>query len=65
MKEEGAPFTIKQLKIKGDDLINCGVPPVKVGKTLAFLLAQCACTPPLNEKAKLLKLGKSFAEQLK
>jgi tRNA nucleotidyltransferase (CCA-adding enzyme) len=65
MKDEGAPFTIKQLKVGGDDLLSLGIPPVNVGKTLNFLLLQCACTPPLNEKEKLKKLAKSFSDQLK
>jgi CRISPR/Cas system-associated endonuclease Cas3-HD len=65
MRDEGAPFTIKQLKVNGDDLLSVGIPPVKVGKTLNVLLLQCACTPPLNEKNKLIKLAKSFSEQLK
>ena len=54
MKSEGVPFTLKQLAIKGNDLIECGISAGQVGKTLNFLLEQAAmgCVP--NQKEKLL-----------
>ena len=55
MIEENAPFTVKQLKIKGDELISCGVPAEKVGKILKTLLLSCAYEPKLNDGEYLKK----------
>lgn len=58
MKSEGVPFTLKQLAIKGNELIDAGICAEQVGKTLAFLLEQAAmgCVP--NVKEKLLVAAK-------
>ncbi len=54
MQSEGVPFTLKQLDIKGGDLLNEGIPAGQIGKTLNFLLEQAAmgCVP--NQREKLL-----------
>ncbi|MGN0824448.1 MAG: CCA tRNA nucleotidyltransferase [Candidatus Coproplasma sp.] len=54
MKAEGVPFTLKQLAVRGSDLIESGLSAGQVGKTLNFLLEQAAmgCVP--NQKEKLL-----------
>lgn len=54
MKSEGVPFTLKQLAIKGSDLIEAGISAGQVGKMLNFLLEQAAmgCVP--NQREKLL-----------
>ncbi len=54
MEDEGAPFTLKQLNIKGDMLIKEGVPPEKVGKILAYLLYECAAGNLKNDENRLL-----------
>ncbi|MGN1372982.1 MAG: CCA tRNA nucleotidyltransferase [Candidatus Coproplasma sp.] len=58
MKEEGVPFTLKQLAIKGNELIDGGICADQVGKTLKFLLEQTAmgCIP--NQREKLLSMAK-------
>ena len=55
MSKEGAPFTLKQLNVRGDELISNGVPPEKVGKALSALLEDCAIQPELNKKENLIK----------
>jgi tRNA nucleotidyltransferase (CCA-adding enzyme) len=60
MQKEGAPFTVKQLKIKGNELIGAGISPNQTGKTLKYLLGECVIHPALNEKGKLLSLAKSY-----
>jgi putative nucleotidyltransferase with HDIG domain len=60
MQDEGAPFSLKDLKVNGLTLIAEGIPPAHVGKTLNFLLLQCACTPALNDSEKLKKLAHGY-----
>lgn len=55
MQKEGVPFTVKQLNVKGNELIDAGVSADKVGKVLNTLLNECATQPNLNEKNKLIK----------
>lgn len=55
MHEEGVPFSLKGLKITGKDLLNAGMPPENVGKTLRELLRICACEPQENTPERLLK----------
>ncbi|MBD5583923.1 MAG: CCA tRNA nucleotidyltransferase [Clostridia bacterium] len=54
MKKEGLPLTLKDLAVKGNDLIDDGCPANLVGKTLQSLLLDCAVGQVKNEKAKLL-----------
>lgn len=54
MKEEGAPFTLKQLAVRGNELIEAGISPDEVGITLKKLLKECAYNPALNTRGKLL-----------
>lgn len=55
MKEGGVPFTLKELDIKGDELINLGIPSGETGKTLKALLFDCAISAVPNVKEKLLR----------
>ena len=54
MKEEGAPTDLKELQIRGDDLIKAGVPAKRVGSVLEELLYECALNARLNDKKTLL-----------
>lgn len=54
MKEEGIPFTLKELNVKGNALIDVGFPPETVGSTLESLLADCAIKIVQNEEDKLI-----------
>lgn len=54
MRGDGVPFSLKELAVKGDDLIREGFPPDAVGKTLNALLADCAIVLVPNERERLL-----------
>ncbi len=55
MVEEGAPLNLKQLAVRGDELIAAGVPAAKTGDALQFLLEECALDGSLNKKNVLIK----------
>lgn len=54
MKSEGVPFTLKELKLKGDMLIKAGFAPANVGTTLENLLYDCCTGQVENDAEKLL-----------
>ena len=54
MKADGVPFTLKELKLKGNELIRAGFAPDKVGKTLESLLYDCCIGQVENDGEKLL-----------
>ena len=56
MKEEGAPLSLKELHIRGDELLNAGVPPALVSETLRELLCRAAVCPQSNQRQRLLAL---------
>ncbi len=63
MQSEGAPTNLKQLKIRGGELLDAGVPAKSVGKMLERLLYECALNPALNdEKTLLARVKKAVAE---
>lgn len=53
MQSEGVPFSLRELKVRGGDLIAAGVEEKYCGKVLSKLLSECAVLPQLNEKSKL------------
>ena len=53
MLGEGVPFTLRELKIKGDNLLEMGFPPAEVGVTLEKLLLDCAIRQVENDLEKL------------
>ncbi|MDE6868171.1 MAG: HD domain-containing protein [Clostridia bacterium] len=55
MKEEHVPFNLRQLNVKGDELIAAGIKRQDVGTVLANLMEDCALDGSLNKKKKLLK----------
>ena len=55
MKEEHVPFNLKQLNVKGDELIAAGIKPQDAGTVLSKLMEDCALDGSLNKKKKLLK----------
>lgn len=65
MQKEGVPLTLKQLKIKGNNLIDAGISPDEVGKTLNFLLEQCAMGTIANDRQKLLISAKNYVRQMR
>ncbi len=55
MQKEGVPLTLKQLDIRGDELIGAGICPDETAKTLKMLLGECVIGNVLNEKERLIK----------
>lgn len=60
MQQEGVPFDLKGLAVRGNDLLALGIPPKNVATVLNDLLLHTACTPKDNEKERLLQLALSF-----
>ncbi len=54
MRGEGVPFTVKQLDVRGDELIAAGIAPQDTGAALQGLLECCAVQRLKNEKSKLI-----------
>lgn len=55
MLSEGAPVTLKQLNVRGNELIAAGMAPSSVGRVLNKLLEDCALDAKLNVKNTLIK----------
>ena len=54
MQKEGAPMELKELAVRGDEIIATGVPASLAGKVLEELLYDCALNARLNDKKTLL-----------
>lgn len=54
MQAEGVPFTLKQLAVRGNELIDAGISPDQTAKTLKFLLEQAAMGCVGNDRQKLV-----------
>lgn len=65
MREEGAPLTIKDLKVGGAALIEAGVEKNFVSGILKTLLLQAAQTPALNERERLVSAALKINSRLK
>ncbi len=55
MKSEGAPRSLKELKINGNDLLSLGIKPEKIGFTLHELLLYAIGDGARNRRDTLLK----------
>ena len=64
MKAEKAPFSLKDLALRGNELLEIGIPAPAVSRILNELLMQTAVQPTLNEREKLIKLSLSLAKQI-
>ena len=64
MVSEGVPFNLRELKVKGDELIAAGIPRAKCGAVLDRLLLECAALPQLNERNKLIITAKRVVREL-
>jgi len=63
MRKEGVPFSLKELAVSGNDILQEGVPPRHIATVLHSLLMHTAVFPAENQKARLLKLVKGFVPQ--
>jgi tRNA nucleotidyltransferase (CCA-adding enzyme) len=57
MKQENVPFSLKELAVKGDELLALGIQKNAVSTTLYKLLMHLAVNPKDNKKEKLLSLA--------
>lgn len=64
MVAEGVPFNLRELKVKGDELIAAGIPRAKCGRVLDRLLLECAALPQLNERNKLIITAKRVVREI-
>ena len=55
MQKEGAPRSLKELNIKGGDLLSVGIKPEKIGHILHELLLFCIEDGARNQRESLLK----------
>ena len=62
MRKEGAPFTLKELKIGGADLKGL-FPPEKIGKVLEALFHECVFDGGRNEREKLMAAAGRLAQK--
>lgn len=54
MEFDGLPFSLKDLKINGNDLLEMGFEPKSIGTTLKMLLSKVANKKLLNDKKELV-----------
>ncbi len=64
MQREGAPFSLAELKIDGNDLKRLGIPPRLIGSVLARLFDECVLDGAKNRPAALGERARSIAERL-
>lgn len=55
MQKEGVPLTVKELDIRGNELIGAGISPDETAKTLKMLLGECVVGNVSNQKEKLIR----------
>lgn len=58
MKNDGTPFTLKELNITANDLIELGFNGKQIGEKLQWLFEQAVLNPALNQKEKLINTAK-------
>lgn len=60
MREEGVPFTLRELAVNGRDLQHAGIPERDTAAALHELLNYCAEDGTRNEKAHLIQFAARF-----
>lgn len=64
MKSEGVPFTVKELKVNGEDMKKVGFSGKRVGEVLKKLFDTCIADGAFNDREKLIVLAeKTFARE--
>lgn len=64
MKAEKVPFSLKELAVKGNDLLALGIPAPSISTILQKLLEHTAITPQDNEKQRLRRIALGFYKEL-
>lgn len=62
MRREGAPLSLKELAVNGNDLIESGIEPKETGHVLHALFEECVLNGALNTREKLLQRAKTLAD---
>lgn len=57
MQQECAPVSLKDLAVKGNDLLTLGIPAANVADTLHSLLLHAVCNPKDNVKETLCRIA--------
>ncbi len=65
MKEDGTPFSLKELKISSADLIELGYCDREIGKELKDLFDYVVLNPKDNDRERLLDLAKKHKKFIK
>ena len=64
MQEEGAPLTVRDLKVNGLDFARHGVPPQRIGEALREFAEYCVLDGARNDRPALLKrIEKLYPEE--
>ena len=63
MQTENAPLTLKALAVKGNELIELGIPKPKIAEVLHALLIHAACNPKDNQKERLCRMALRLARE--
>ena len=64
MQAENTPFTLKELAVRGDDLLHLQIQPNRISTILQNLLDHTAVNPQDNYKERLLRLAVGFAKNM-
>ena len=63
MQAENAPFFLKDLAVKGNELAEWGIPKKEISKYLKKLLLYAVNSPQDNEKKRLQKICLAFYKE--
>ena len=62
--KSGAPLSLKELKVSGQDLLQAGVPKgPELGQTLNMLLERALEEPELNQQTQLISLARKLNQE--
>ncbi len=64
MHAENVPFSLKELRVNGNDLLEANLPAQKLSAILSALLSHVAIMPKDNEKSRLITLALALQNQL-
>ncbi len=64
MRAEHVPFSLKELRVSGADILQSGIPPHHVSIILQRLLLHTALSPQDNEKSRLLRVAQGIEKDL-
>lgn len=65
MRREKAPFSLREIKVDGKDMIGLGCPAIHISKVLNKLFEDCVYRPEFNERGLLIERGQKYIEAVK